>query len=326
MIPRLVLTTGEPAGVGPDVVLQSTLADWPAELVAVGCRKTLLARAQQLDLSLELTPYTSGTTPSAHTCGILPFIDLPLPSHCTPGILNSAHSPQIIAQLELAAELCRASECHGMVTAPVHKGVINDAGVTFSGHTEFLAVATGAAHPVMLLTNSDLRVALATTHLPLRAVPDAITAQSLERTLRVLDQGLRTSFGIATPHITVLGLNPHAGENGHMGREEVDVIAPVCEALRGDGLNVVGPISGDTAFTTQRRDQTDAYLAMFHDQGLPVIKAAGVGEVVNVTLGLPIIRTSVDHGTALDLAGTGKADASSMRAAIDLAIQMAQAS
>ena len=325
MIPRLVLTTGEPAGVGPDVVLQSALADWPAELVAVGCSETLLARAQQLNLPLEIASYTSGANPSAHAAGTLPIIDLPLPSPCVPGVLNSDHSSHVLAQLELAAELCRASECHGIVTAPVHKGVVNDAGIAFTGHTEFLATATGAAHPVMLLTDGDLKVALATTHLPLRAVPDAITAQSLEQTLRVLDQGLRTSFGIATPRITVLGLNPHAGENGHMGREEVEVIAPLCEALRGDGLNVVGPISGDTAFTTQRRAQTDAYLAMFHDQGLPVVKAAGFGEIVNVTLGLPIIRTSVDHGTALDLAGTGKADAASMGAAIDLAIQMAQA-
>ena len=322
MIPRLVLTTGEPAGVGPDVVLQSAMSDWPAELVALGCMATLTARAQQLGLPLQLKAYTSSQAPSGHVGGTLPIIDLPLGSSCIPGLLNPEHSPQVLAQLELAIELCSTGECQGMVTAPVHKGVINDADIPFSGHTEFLAAATGASHPVMLLSKGDLKVALATTHLPLRAVPDAITPQSLEQTLRVLNEGLASSFGITKPRITVLGLNPHAGETGHLGREELEVISPVCEALREAGLNLTGPLSADTAFSPDRRAHTDAYLAMFHDQGLPVIKSEGFGEIVNVTLGLPIIRTSADHGTALALAGSGGADADSMQNAIELAIYM----
>lgn len=212
-----------------------------------------------------------------------------------------------------------------MVTAPVHKGIINAAGIPFSGHTEFLANQTGADAPVMLLTAGALKVALATTHLPLRAVPDAITPHSLERSLRVLAGGLKSSFGIAQPRITVLGLNPHAGENGHMGSEEQKVIGPVCDLLRAEGLSIKGPISADTAFSAAQRAATDVYLAMFHDQGLPVIKSEGFGKIVNVTLGLPVIRTSVDHGTALSLAGTGQADSGSMKQAIETAIHMAAA-
>ena len=324
MIPRLVLTTGEPAGVGPDIVLQAAMTDWPAELVALGCKKTLAARARQLGLPMELKPFSCGAEPSTHKAGALHFIDLPLPSPCVPGQLNSDHSEHVLAQLELATELCRAEDCNAMVTAPVHKGVINDAGIPFSGHTEFLAEATGAAWPVMLLTNGNLKVALATTHLALRAVPEAITAELLEQTIRAMDDGLKSFFGIADPRITVLGLNPHAGEDGYLGREELDVIAPICSVLRADGLNLTGPISGDTAFNSQQREQTDAYLAMFHDQGLPVIKAEGFGGIVNVTLGLPIVRTSVDHGTALALSGTGKANVSSMRKAVELAIQISR--
>ena len=323
MIPRLVLTTGESAGVGPDIVLAAAATDWPAQLVAVGCMATLSARNQALGLSVSLTPYTSGQETTAHQVNMLPVIDVPLATPCTPGQLNPDNAGHVLAQLELAIELCRTEECAAMVTAPVHKGVINDAGIPFSGHTEFLASKTGSESPVMLLTAGDLKVALATTHLPLRAVPDAITAHGLEHTLRVLDQGLRSSFGIAGPRITVLGLNPHAGENGHLGKDESEVITPVCEALRAEGLAIPGPISGDTAFSGAQRETTDAYLAMFHDQGLPVIKTEGFGEIVNVTLGLPIIRTSVDHGTALSLAGTGQADSSSMKKAVELAILMA---
>jgi len=325
MTPRLVLTTGESAGVGPDIVLAAAATEWPAQLVAVGCMTTLAARNEALGLSVSLTPYTSGQETTAHHANTLPVIDIPLGTPCTPGQPNPDNAGQVLAQLELATELCLTDECAAMVTAPVHKGVINDAGIPFSGHTEFLASKTGSENAVMLLTAGDLKVALATTHLPLRAVPDAITPHGLEQTLRVLDQGLRSSFGIAHPRITVLGLNPHAGENGHLGKEEREVIAPVCESLRAEGLTITGPISGDTAFSSTQRATTDAYLAMFHDQGLPVIKSEGFGDIVNVTLGLPIIRTSVDHGTALDLAGTGKADASSMQAAINLAIQIVEA-
>jgi 4-hydroxythreonine-4-phosphate dehydrogenase len=229
----------------------------------------------------------------------------------------------VLAQLDMAVNLCQSGECHAMVTAPVHKAVINDAGVPFSGHTEYLARATGAEQSLMLLTSGDLRVALATTHLPLREVPDALNARLLKYVLCTLHHDLASRFSCAAPRITVLGLNPHAGEGGHLGSEDQAVIAPVCEMLRGEGLNILGPVPADSAFIPSLRAQTDAYLAMYHDQGLPVLKALGFHGAVNVTLGLPIIRTSVDHGTALDLAATGKADAGSLRAAIQTAIDLA---
>ena len=323
MTVRLVITTGESAGIGPDIVLTSAGAAWPAQLVAVGCIESLAARSQALGLSVILTPYTSGQSAAEHRANTLPVIDIPLTKPCMPGLLNPDNAGQVLAQLELATELCRAQECHAMVTAPVHKGIINTAGILFSGHTEFLANHLSADAPVMLLTAGPLKVALATTHLPLSAVPDAITLDGVERSLRVLANGLISSFGISHPRITVLGLNPHAGENGYMGSEELEVIGPVCDLLRTEGLSIKGPIPADTAFSAAQRATTDAYLAMFHDQGLPIIKSEGFGEIVNVTLGLPIIRTSVDHGTALSLAGTGQANASSIKQAIDMAIQMA---
>ena len=325
MIPQLVITTGESAGIGPDVVLATAGADWPAQLVAIGCMETLSARNQALGLAVSLVPYTSAQSATKHHANILPVIDIPLNKPCIPAQLNPDNAGQVLAQLELATELCRTQECHAMVTAPVHKGIVNIAGIPFSGHTEFLANKTSTHSPVMLLAAGALKVALATTHLPLSAVPEAITPNGLERSLRVLASGLISSFDISHPRITVLGLNPHAGENGYMGSEELEVIGPVCDLLRAEGLSITGPISADTAFSAVHRAATDAYLAMFHDQGLPVIKSEGFGEIVNVTLGLPIIRTSVDHGTALSLAGTGQADASSMKQAIEMAIQMASA-
>ena len=325
MTPRLVITTGESAGVGPDVVLASATAAWPAQLVAVGCIETLAARNQALGLNVSLAPYTSGQNATEHRANTLPVIDIPLNKPCKPALLDPDNAGQVLAQLELATELCRAQECHAMVTAPVHKGIVNTAGIPFSGHTEFLAAKTSTDAPVMLLAAGALKVALATTHLPLSAVPDAIAPSSLERSLRALASGLRSSFGILHPRITVLGLNPHAGENGHMGNEELEVIGPVCDLLRAEGLSIKGPISADTAFSAAQRAKTDAYLAMFHDQGLPIIKSERFGEIVNVTLGLPIIRTSVDHGTALSLASKGQADSSSMKQAIRMAIEMASA-
>ena len=325
MIPQLVITTGESAGIGPDIVLATAGAAWPAQLVAVGCMETLAARNQALGLNVSLVPYTSGQSAPKHRANTLPVIDIPLNQPCIPAKLNPDNTGQVLAQLELATELCRAQECHAMVTAPVHKGIINTAGILFSGHTEFLANQLSADAPVMLLTAGALKVALATTHLPLSAVPDAITLDGVERSLRVLENGLRSSFGISHPRITVLGLNPHAGENGHIGSEELEVIGPVCDLLRTEGLSIKGPIPADTAFSAAQRATTDAYLAMFHDQGLPIIKSEGFGEIVNVTLGLPIIRTSVDHGTALSLAGTGQANARSIKQAMRMAIQMASA-
>jgi 4-hydroxythreonine-4-phosphate dehydrogenase len=240
-----------------------------------------------------------------------------------PGKPDPANAGHVLSQLELAVALCRSGECHAMVTAPVHKGVINDAGIPFSGHTEFLGHTTDVTSPVMLLTSEKLKVALATTHLPLRAVPDAINRESLKHTLNTLHEGLKQYFGIPQPRISVLGLNPHAGEDGHLGNEEVSVIRPLCDEMRQSGLALSGPISGDTAFTPARRSETDAYLAMYHDQGLAVIKSEGFSNTVNVTLGLPIIRTSVDHGTAMELAGTGQVDIGSLVAAIQQATNMA---
>jgi 4-hydroxythreonine-4-phosphate dehydrogenase len=258
-----------------------------------------------------------------HRPGELLFIDLPLAAGSEPGTLDPRNASQVLAQLDLAVELCRSEECQGMVTAPVHKGVINDAGIPFSGHTEYLADALNSPDVVMLLVSDNLRVALATTHIPLREVPDAINQPLIERIIEELHGQLLQQFGINRPRITVLGLNPHAGEGGHLGREDLHVIAPACAAAQAKGIAVMGPLSADTAFTAQKQEQTDGYLAMFHDQGLPVLKALGFGDTVNITLGLPIVRTSVDHGTALELAGTGNASASSLQAAIALAAHLA---
>ena len=321
-IPKLIVTAGEPAGVGPDLMLAAAGDHWDAHLIAVGNKTLLTERAATLGLRVEFHPYNSTDAPQRHQVGRLPLIDIPLHAACTPGTPDVQNVSHVLAQLDMAVNLCQSGECHAMVTAPVHKAVINDAGVPFSGHTEYLARATGAEQSLMLLTSGDLRVALATTHLPLREVPDALNARLLKYVLCTLHHDLASRFSCAAPRITVLGLNPHAGEGGHLGSEDQAVIAPVCEMLRGEGLNILGPVPADSAFIPSLRAQTDAYLAMYHDQGLPVLKALGFHGAVNVTLGLPIIRTSVDHGTALDLAATGKADAGSLRAAIQTAIDL----
>jgi 4-hydroxythreonine-4-phosphate dehydrogenase len=319
---KLILTTGEPAGIGPDLVLAAAADDWDAHLIAIGNRSLLIERAQTLGLSIALHPYTSTDSPQRHRPGQLPFIDIPLHAACKPGHPDIQNASHVLAQLDMAVNLCQSGECAAMVTAPVHKAVINDAGMPFSGHTEYLTDATGAEQSVMLLVSGDLRVALATTHLPLRAVPDALDPQRLRHMLCTLHRDLLSRFGCTDPRITVLGLNPHAGEGGHLGSEDQALIAPVCEKLREEGLNILGPVPADTAFIPSLRAQTDAYLAMYHDQGLPVLKALSFHGAVNITLGLPIIRTSVDHGTALDLAATGKADPGSLKAAIQSAIDL----
>jgi 4-hydroxythreonine-4-phosphate dehydrogenase len=320
---KIILTTGEPAGIGPDLVLAAAADTWGAHLIAIGNRALLIERAQTLGLSVELHPYTSTDALQRHQPGLLPLIDIPLHAACTPGQPDIENASHVLAQLDMAVNLCQSGECAAMVTAPVHKAVINDAGVPFSGHTEYLTAATGAEQSVMLLASGDLRVALATTHLPLRAVPDALDPHRLKQTLDTLHHDLVSRVGCAVPHITVLGLNPHAGEGGHLGSEDQELIAPVCETLRGEGMDILGPVPADSAFIPSLRAQTDAYLAMYHDQGLPVLKALGFQGAVNITLGLPIVRTSVDHGTALDLAATGKADAGSLKAAIQAAIELA---
>jgi 4-hydroxythreonine-4-phosphate dehydrogenase len=321
--PRLILTCGEPAGIGPDLCIDIAKRAWPCDLVVAGDMQVLQARAQQLCQTVTLLPYSRGTDTIEHRAGTLRVLHVPVASPVRPGELNRNNAQHVLTMLDRAIEGCVSGEFAAMVTAPVQKSVINEAGVAFSGHTEYLAERTGGAHPVMMLTNGSLRVALATTHLPLKDVSAAITSELLQRVLRIVDGDLRSRFGIARPRVLVCGLNPHAGESGHLGREEIEIIAPALDALRRTGLHLIGPAPADTAFTAQMLHQADAVLAMYHDQGLPVIKYAGFASAVNVTLGLPIIRTSVDHGTALTLAGTGQADSGSLAAAIDLALQLA---
>jgi 4-hydroxythreonine-4-phosphate dehydrogenase len=323
-LPRLLLTPGEPAGIGPDLAVMLAQQPLAASLTAVCDPDLLQARAARLGLPLRLRQLTAGSPPP-HQPGELWILPVRLAAPVVAGQLDPRNAPYVLETLRLAAGRVLASEADALVTAPVHKGVINDAGIAFSGHTEFLAQLCGAPTPVMMLAAGALRVALATTHLPLRAVPDAISREGLEAVLRVLHHDLRARFGLPRPRILVCGLNPHAGEGGHLGREEIEVIAPVLEHLRGDGMQLDGPLPADTLFTPRQLAQADAVLAMYHDQGLPVLKHAGFGEAVNVTLGLPIIRTSVDHGTALELAGTGRAESGSLLAALQMALTLIHA-
>ena len=320
-LPRLLLTPGEPAGIGPDLVIQLAQSRWSAELVAV-CDPHLLAqRARQLKQSLCIEMPQDCGTPQRHRPGHIKVWPVDLATPVKAGRLDVRNAPYVLETLRLATRACLNDEAQGLVTGPVQKSLINEAGIPFSGHTEYLAQLTDAV-PVMMLATPKLRVALATTHLPLREVPDALTPESLTQVLEVLHRDLRSRFGIARPRILVCGLNPHAGESGHLGREEIEIIEPVLRSLR-KRMKLIGPLPADTLFTPKYLSQADAVLAMYHDQGLSPLKALGFGEAVNITLGLPILRTSVDHGTALDLAGSGKADASSLRAALKLALQLA---
>jgi len=321
-IPRIAITGGEPAGIGPDVILQASSKDYPAQLIAIADLALLQERSLALGLDIELIKYDPAKPPTAHRAGTLAVQSTPLHSLCAAGQLNAKNAPYVIETLQLAVDGCLEKRFDAMVTPPVQKSVINDAGIPFSGHTEFLAQATGTAKVVMMLATDKLRVALATTHLPLSAVPEAITAELLMQTLTILHRDLKTRFGLDEPRIAVLGLNPHAGEGGHMGREEIDTIIPTMEQLRSSGLTLQGPLPADTAFNPKILDNCDAVFAMYHDQGLPVLKYAGFGNAINITLGLPIVRTSVDHGTALDLAGTGTANSDSLIRAIETAIEM----
>jgi 4-hydroxythreonine-4-phosphate dehydrogenase len=323
--PVIAVTSGEPAGIGPELCLQ--LAGWSGagRPVVLGDRQLLAQRAEQLGLDVVLRDYAPAV-PAAP--GTLDVIHLPLAMPAVAGKLDAANGRYVLALLDRALAGCQSGEFAAMATAPVHKGVINDAGVAFTGHTEYLAEKTGTPLVVMMLAGDTergpLRVALATTHLPLKDVPAAITAELLERTLRIVDADLRGKYGIAEPRILVAGLNPHAGEGGYLGREEIDIIEPVLAKLRGEGLRLSGPHPADTMFTPPVLAGGDAVLAMYHDQGLTALKYATFGNGINVTLGLPIIRTSVDHGTALALAGTGQADAGSLFAAVSEAARMAQ--
>ncbi|HSY06465.1 MAG TPA: 4-hydroxythreonine-4-phosphate dehydrogenase PdxA [Steroidobacteraceae bacterium] len=325
MIPRIALTSGEPAGVGPELCLALALRELPCELVCLGDRTLLAARAQQLQLAVALTRYAGAAAPrgAAHAPGTLAVAHLPLGAPSVAGRPDPANARYVLALLERAVDGTLAGEFDAIVTAPVHKGVMNEAGIAFSGHTEYLARRTHSAHPVMLLTNGELRVALATTHLPLKAVSAALSAELLFEVGTVLASELASRFGIPAPRLAVCGLNPHAGEGGHLGDEEVRIIAPAIERLRAAGIRASGPLPADTVFVPQVLAGYDAVLAMYHDQGLPVVKYAGFERAVNVTLGLPLVRTSPDHGTALDLAGSGRADAGSLIAAVQLASRLA---
>ena len=317
----LVFTPGEPAGIGPDLCVRLASMDRKAEVVALCDRGLIEARAKRLGVSLTIEAYRPGAS-VARDRGRLTHIQVPLRSPCEPGRLAPANAAYVLETLRQATKALLDGTFSALVTGPVHKGVINDAGLPFTGHTEFLASLTGG-DPVMMLACPGLRVALATTHLPLADVTRAITASGLERTLGVLHADLVDRFGIAAPRILVCGLNPHAGEGGHLGSEELTVISPTLERLRERGMDLLGPLPADTLFTPRYLEAADAVLAMYHDQGLPVLKHMGFGRSVNITLGLPIIRTSVDHGTALDLAGTGRADAGSLLEAVRWADQLA---
>jgi 4-hydroxythreonine-4-phosphate dehydrogenase len=324
MVLRFALTPGEPAGIGPDLCLLLALESQPHALIAIASQDLLAARAAELGLTIRLIEVAPNAWPdSPAPAGTLYVWDTPLGAAVTPGQLDKANAAYVLQTLTRAGQGCLDGTFAGMITAPVHKGVINDGGVAFSGHTEFLAELTNTPQVVMLLATAGLRVALVTTHLPLRDVADAIDRQTLLDVTRILHGDLQRYFGVEHPRILVCGLNPHAGEGGYLGREEIDVIEPTLDALRAEGLDLVGPLPADTLFTPKHLDHCDAVLAMYHDQGLPVLKHKGFGAAVNVTLGLPIIRTSVDHGTALDLAGSGKIDTGSLRVALDTAYSMA---
>lgn len=321
-LPRLAVTAGEPAGVGPELLARLAASDLPADLVAITDRD-LLARAAAIGgLSLTILD-DDGTRLTTRAAGNIRIRHVPLGAPEQFGQPDPANARHVLDMLAVAADGCLDGRFDAVVTGPVQKSSINEAGIPFSGHTEFFAERAGA-EVVMMLASPELRVTLATTHLPLSAVPSTVTAALLERTLRIVRGALVERFGIPEPRIAVLGLNPHAGEGGHMGREELDTIIPLLERLRSEGMDLLGPLPADTAFVPAMRERYDAVLAMYHDQALPVLKSEAFDRTVNVTLGLPFIRTSVDHGTALDLAGSGRADPASLFAATRLAIDLAR--
>ncbi len=318
---RLALTPGEPSGIGADILISLVQSGCEHELVAYADPQLLQQRAEQLGLRLTLRQPGATALPLAP--GELAIAPVALAQPVIPGQLNKANAPYVLACLDAAIDACVSDYCQGMVTGPVQKSIINEAGFAFSGHTEYLADKTSTPLVVMMLATRELRVALATTHLPLRDVADSITQSSLTQVIEILIADLKRKFGIIKPSILVCGLNPHAGENGHLGREEIDIIEPVLAQFRQQGVDLIGPLPADTLFTPKYLDNADAVLAMYHDQGLPVLKFQGFGRAANITLGLPIIRTSVDHGTALDLAASGNADHGSLQTAIQVAADMA---
>lgn len=328
---RIAITPGEPAGIGPELTLKLALKPLPFEIVAIANLSLLDNLSKQLGLNIKLNHFDINSTTLTHEAGELSVIDVAIPKQSSQGVLNIDNAEYVINTLSTAVDLVKNNTFQAITTGPVQKSIINDAGIPFSGHTEYIANITGG-YPVMMLTDEAsispkrqaLRVALATTHLALADVADKITSIRLEKVLNVLHKDLVDRFNITNPQICVCGLNPHAGENGHLGLEEITIIQPLIAKLQQEGISLIGPTPADTAFTKQNLATKDAVLAMYHDQGLPVIKHSGFGNIVNVTLGLPIIRTSVDHGTALNLAGKGVADESSLYTAAYLAAKLAK--
>lgn len=323
---RVVITPGEPAGIGPELTVQLAQQAWPVELVVCADGNVLCQRAAQLGLPLTLCDFQPDVAPQPQQAGTLTLLQVDTAQPVTPGELTVANGHYVLQTLARASDGCLSGEFAALITGPVHKGVINDAGIPFTGHTEFFAERAGGHRVVMMLATEALRVALATTHLPLKAVSEAITRDCLHEVITILHQDLQQKFGKPDPHIFVCGLNPHAGEGGHMGREEIDIIIPALDELRQQGIQLTGPLPADTLFQPKYLQHADVVLAMYHDQGLPVLKFQGFGRAVNITLGLPFIRTSVDHGTALELAGQGKAKADSFITALNLAITMIKSS
>lgn len=319
---RILITPGEPAGIGPDITIHIAQQKWPVELVAVTDPTLLTQRAKQIGLPLRLVDSNLEHDPTPNAAGVLKILPMPMQEPVRPGELNIGNTPFVISTLETAANICLKKKAAALVTGPVHKGIINKAGIAFYGHTEFFAQLCNAPHTVMLFVIDKLRVALVTTHIPLNNVSQALTKEKLIATLTLIHESLKKYFALPSPRIFVCGLNPHAGEGGYLGREEIDTIIPVLNAMRKQDYNIEGPLPADTIFTPKYLERADVILAMYHDQGLPLVKYIGFGQAVNLTLGLPFIRTSVDHGTAIDIAGTKEADPGSMHAAIKLAIEL----
>ncbi|MCY4148986.1 MAG: 4-hydroxythreonine-4-phosphate dehydrogenase PdxA [Gammaproteobacteria bacterium] len=324
MTPTIAITTGEPAGIGPDVCVKAAMQAHDAHIVFIADPAIIETRAALLEIDVEIREHEIDKDMPRHQPGIMQILSIKAPYPPVPGELNPGNGSYVIEIIDKAVDLCKTGHCDAMVTASVQKSVINQSGIPFTGHTEWIADRTGANHPVMMLANQKLRVCLATIHVPLAQVPKCITRDSLCRVIEIIHCDMQKTFGLENPRIAVCGLNPHAGESGLLGSEEIEILEPAIASLRQGGISVVGPIPADTAFTPRNLGNCDVVLAMYHDQGLPVIKHSGFGEVVNITLGLPIIRTSVDHGTALDLAGTGKAEHSSLCAALDMAIDLSR--
>lgn len=321
-VSRLLITPGEPAGIGPDITIQIAQQPHSSELVVIADPDLLLQRAKLLGLPLQLVECDLAQAPVLGEPGKLLIIPVKLNAPTQPGQLNPSNAEYVLRTLAIATALCLKQQARAIVTGPVHKGIINQAGLAFTGHTEFFAQHAQVKKTVMLFVVDKLKVALATTHLPLAKVAQAITKESLRQTISLLQQGLQAQFHLSSPRMLVCGLNPHAGENGYLGREEIDIITPVLDEFRAQGYQLTGPLPADTLFTPYHLQQADAVLAMYHDQALPLVKYLGLGHAVNVTLGLPFIRTSVDHGTALDKAGSGQADPGSLRAALKLANEL----